>query len=300
MGQSKEGRMTDLNAAKSGTFAIDGKAKVHRLGFGAMRVTGPGIWGPPQDRAESLRTLRRLPELGINFIDTANSYGPDISEELIREALHPYEGLFIATKAGLERPGPDNWKPNGKPDYLRAEAHKSLKKLGVERIDLWQLHRIDPSVPREDQFALIKSLLDEGVIAHAGLSEVSVADIKAAQKVFKVATVQNRYNLVDRGSEDVLDYCEAEGIGFIPWYPLAAGKLTQDGSVLDKIAKKHGHAPSQVALAWLLKRSPVMLPIPGTSKVKHLEENISAVEISLSDEEFETLDRAGKAESGNG
>jgi pyridoxine 4-dehydrogenase len=300
MGQSKEGRMTDLNAAKSGTFAIDGKAKVHRLGFGAMRVTGPGIWGPPQDRAESLRTLRRLPELGINFIDTANSYGPDISEELIREALHPYEGLFIATKAGLERPGPDNWKPNGKPDYLRAEALKSLKKLGVERIDLWQLHRIDPSVPREDQFALIKSLLDEGVIAHAGLSEVSVADIKAAQKVFKVATVQNRYNLVDRGSEDVLDYCEAEGIGFIPWFPLAAGKLTQDGSVLDKIAKKHGHAPSQVALAWLLKRSPVMLPIPGTSKVKHLEENVSAVEISLSDEEFATLDRAGKAESGNG
>jgi pyridoxine 4-dehydrogenase len=295
-----ERRMTDLNAAKSGTFAIDGKAKVHRLGFGAMRVTGPGIWGPPQDRAESLRTLRRLPELGINFIDTANSYGPDISEELIREALHPYEGLFIATKAGLERPGPDNWKPNGKPDYLRAEALKSLKKLGVERIDLWQLHRIDPSVPREDQFALIKSLLDEGVIAHAGLSEVSVADIKAAQKVFKVATVQNRYNLVDRGSEDVLDYCEAEGIGFIPWFPLAAGKLTQDGSVLDKIAKKHGHAPSQVALAWLLKRSPVMLPIPGTSKVKHLEENVSAVEISLSDEEFATLDRAGKAESGNG
>jgi pyridoxine 4-dehydrogenase len=300
MGQSKEGRMTDLNAAKSGTFAIDGKAKVHRLGFGAMRITGPGIWGPPQDRAESLRTLRRLPELGINFIDTANSYGPDISEELIREALHPYEGLFIATKAGLERPGPDNWKPNGKPDYLRAEAHKSLKKLGVERIDLWQLHRIDPGVPREDQFALIKSLLDEGVIAHAGLSEVAVADIKAAQKVFKVATVQNRYNLVDRGSEDVLDYCEAEGIGFIPWFPLAAGKLTQDGSVLDKIAKKHGHAPSQVALAWLLKRSPVMLPIPGTSKVKHLEENVSAVEISLSDEEFATLDRAGKAESGNG
>jgi pyridoxine 4-dehydrogenase len=300
MGQSKEGRMTDLNAAKSGTFAIDGKAKVHRLGFGAMRVTGPGIWGPPQDRAESLRTLRRLPELGINFIDTANSYGPDISEELIREALHPYDGLFIATKGGLERPGPDQWTPKGNPDYLRAELHKSLKKLGVERIDLWQLHRIDPKVPREEQFAVIKAFLDEGLIAHAGLSEVSVEEIKAAQKVFKVATVQNRYNLVDRGSEDVLDYCEAQGIGFIPWYPLAAGKLTQDGSVLDKIAKKHSHAPSQVALAWLLKRSPVILPIPGTSKVKHLEENVSAVEIELSDEEFTTLDKAGKAESGHG
>jgi pyridoxine 4-dehydrogenase len=295
-----EQRMTQLDAGKSGTFSIDGKAKVHRLGFGAMRVTGPGIWGPPQDRAEALRTLRRLPELGVNFIDTANSYGPDISEELIREALHPYKGLFIATKAGFERPGPDRWTPNGRPDYLRAEAHKSLTKLGVERIDLWQLHRIDPKVPREEQFATIKSLLDEGLIAHAGLSEVSVEQIKAAQKVFKVATVQNRYNLVERGSEDVLDYCEAEGIGFIPWFPLAAGKLTQDGSVLDKIAKTHGHAPSQVALAWLLKRSPVMLPIPGTSKVKHLEENVSAVEISLSDEEFATLDHAGKAESGQG
>ncbi len=292
--------MAHLDAGKSGTFAVDGKVKIHRLGFGAMRITGPGIWGPPQDRAEALRTLRRLPDLGVNFIDTADSYGPDVSEQLIHEALHPYKGLFIATKGGFTRPGPDHWVTNGKPEYLRGEVHKSLKNLGVEQIDLWQLHRIDSKVPRDEQFATIKSLLDEGVIAHAGLSEVSVEEIKAAQKVFKVATVQNRYNLVDRGSEDVLDYCEAEGIGFIPWFPLAAGKLTQSGSVLDKIAKAHGHAPSQVALAWLLKRSPVILPIPGTSKVSHLEENVSAVEITLSDEEFATLDHAGKAESGRG
>ena len=290
--------MVHLDATRSGTFAVDGTVKIHRLGFGAMRVTGPGIWGPPEDRAEALRTLRRLPELGINFIDTANSYGPDVSEQLIREALLPNKGLFIANKCCLERPGPDRWTPNGKPDYLRAEAHRSLKKLGVERIDLWQLHRIDPQVPRDEQFAAVKSLLEEGVIAHAGLSEVSVEEIQAAQKVFKVATVQNRYNLVDRGSEDVLAYCEAHGIGFIPWYPLAAGKLTEKGSVLDKIALAHNHAPSQVALAWLLKRSPVMLPIPGTSKVSHLEENVAAVEITLSDEEFAVLDRAGKAESG--
>ena len=291
--------MTHLDAAKSGTFAIDGKVKIHRLGFGAMRITGPGIWGPPADRDAALRTLRRLPEIGINFIDTADSYGPDVSEQLIHEALHPYKGLFIATKGGFTRPGPDHWVTNGKPDYLRAEAQKSLKNLGVERIDLWQLHRIDPKVPRDDQFATVKSLLDEGVIAHAGLSEVSVEDIKAAQKVFKVATVQNRYNLVERGSEDVLNYCEEQGIGFIPWFPLAAGKLAESGSVLDKIAKTHGHAPSQVALAWLLKRSPVMLPIPGTSKVSHLEENVSAVEITLTDEEFAALDRAGKAASGH-
>ncbi len=287
--------MTHLDASKSGTFTIDGTTQVHRLGFGAMRITGPGIWGPPDDRAEVLRTLRRLPELGVNFIDTADSYGPDVSEQLIREALHPYKGLFIATKGGFARPGPNRWITKGDPDYLRAELHKSLKNLGVERIDLWQLHRIDPQVPREAQFALIKSLLEEGLIAHAGLSEVSVADIKAAQKVFRVATVQNRYNLVERGSEDVLDYCAAEGIGFIPWFPLAAGKLTQSGSVLYKIAKEHGHAPSQVALAWLLQRSPVMLPIPGTSKVGHLEENVAAAAITLSDVEFAALDKAGRA-----
>jgi pyridoxine 4-dehydrogenase len=289
--------MAQLDAGKSGTFLVDGKVKVHRLGFGAMRVTGSGVWGPPADRAEAIRTLKRLPELGINFIDTADSYGPDVSEGLIRETLHPYKGLFIATKAGLTRPGPNQWSPRGEPAYLRAQALRSLQQLGVQRIDLWQLHRIDPRVPRDAQFAAVKSLLDEGIIAHAGLSEVSVEDIKAAQKVFKVATVQNRYNLVDRASEDVLDYCEAQGIGFIPWYPLAAGKLAGSGSVLDQVAKAHGHAPSQVALAWLLKRSPVMLPIPGTSKVSHLEENVAAVDISLSDAEFTALDRAGKTQA---
>ncbi len=290
--------MSDLDAGKSGSFSIGGDLPVHRLGFGAMRITGRGIWGPPADHAESVRTLKRLPELGVNFIDTANSYGPDVSEELIREALHPYgKGLVIATKAGLTRSGPDVWTPNGRPDYLKAEAGKSLRKLGVERIDLWQLHRIDPKVPRGEQFDAVKSLLDEGFIRHAGLSEVSVAEIEAASKVFKVATVQNRYNLVDRGSEDVLDYCTRHDIGFIPWFPLAAGDLARPGSLLDRIAKAHGAAPSQVALAWVLKRSPVMLPIPGTSKVAHLEENVAAVNITLSDEDFAALDREGRKAS---
>jgi aryl-alcohol dehydrogenase-like predicted oxidoreductase len=286
------------NAADSGTFKVGGAIEVNRLGFGAMRVTGPGIWGPPQDKAEALRTLKRLPDLGVNFIDTADSYGPDISEELLREALHPYEGLLIATKGGLKRPGPDQWVPHGRPDYLIGQARKSLKKLGVDRIDLWQLHRIDPSVPRDEQFGAIRSLLDEGIIAHAGLSEVSVAEIEAASRLFKVATVQNRYNLVDRASEDVLDYCTRHGIGFIPWYPLAAGDLARPGSLLDTLAKKHGAAPSQIALAWVLKRSPVILPIPGTSKVSHLLENVAAAGIRLTDEEFAALDRAGRKQSG--
>ncbi|CAM5770860.1 oxidoreductase [Labrys miyagiensis] len=289
--------MSDLNAAKSGSFTIGGDLPVHRLGFGAMRITGRGIWGPPADRAESIRTLKRLPEIGVDFIDTANSYGPDVSEELIHEALHPYKGLVIATKAGLTRSGPDIWTPNGRPDYLKAEAKRSLKKLGVERIDLWQLHRIDPKVPRDEQFGAVKELLDEGLIRHAGLSEVSVAEIEAAARVFKVVTVQNRYNLVDRGSEDVLDYCEKQGIGFIPWFPLAAGDLAKPGSLLDRIAKAQGAAPSQVALAWVLKRSPVMLPIPGTSKVAHLEENVAAVNIALSDDDFAALDREGRKAS---
>ncbi|KQV70366.1 aldo/keto reductase [Rhizobium sp. Root1220] len=281
------------NAARSGTFTIGGTT-VHRLGFGAMRITGKGIWGPPADRAEALRTLGRLPELGVNFIDTADSYGPDVSEELIREALHPYKGLLIATKAGLTRQGPDQWTPNGRPEYLIERARGSLKKLGVEQIALWQLHRIDPRVPREEQFGAVKALLDEGVIANAGLSEVSVAEIEAAAKVFPVSTVQNRYNLVDRTSEDVLDYCERHGIGFIPWFPLAAGELTKPGSILDVVAKNHGATPSQIALAWVLKRSRVMLPIPGTSKVKHLEENVATANIELSDDEFQSLDRAAR------
>jgi pyridoxine 4-dehydrogenase len=283
------------NASKSGSFKIGGDIEVNRLGFGAMRITGPGIWGPPVDRAEAIRTLKRLPELGVNFIDTANSYGPDVSEQLIHEALYPYGGIsLIATKGGLTRSGPDVWVPNGRPEYLRQEAMGSRRKLGVERIGLWQLHRIDPKVPRSEQFDAIKSLQNDGIILHAGLSEVSVADIEAASKIFKVATVQNRYNLVDRASEDVLDYCERHGIGFIPWYPLAAGDLARPGGPLDRIAKAHAARPSQIALAWALKRSPVMLPIPGTSRVAHLEENIAAVDVELSDEEFATLDREGQ------
>lgn len=286
--------MTELNASKSGTFKIGGDLTVNRLGFGAMRITGKGIWGDPADREESIRTLKRLPELGVNFIDTADSYGPDVSERLIKEALHPYGDMVIATKGGLTRTGPEVWIPVGRPEYLIQQAHKSLRNLGVEQIDLWQLHRIDPKVPAKEQFDAIKSLLDDKIIRHAGLSEVGVAEIEAASKVFKVATVQNRYNLVDRTSEDVLDYCEKHNIGFIPWYPLAAGDLAKPGSLLDAIAKRHNAAPSQIALDWVLKRSPVMLPIPGTSKVKHLEENVAAVNFNLSDDEFKALDAEGR------
>lgn len=289
--------MSEPNAAKSGTFKIGGEIEVNRLGFGAMRVTGPGIWGEPEDRTESIRTLRRVPELGINFIDTADSYGPDVSEKLLHEVLFPYKNMLIATKGGLLRPGPNSWVPDGRPEYLIQEAHKSRQKLGVEQIGLWQLHRIDPKVPRDEQFAAIKSLIDAGVIRHAGLSEVSVSDIKAAAEVFPVATVQNRYNLVDRASEDVLDYCEQHNIGFIPWYPLAAGDLAKPGSLLDQIARRYKAAPSQIALAWVLKRSKVMLPIPGTSKVKHLEENVATVDIILSDDDFAALDREGRRQA---
>ncbi|HLO23949.1 MAG TPA: aldo/keto reductase [Methyloceanibacter sp.] len=289
--------MAKLDASKSGTFKIGGEIEINRLGFGAMRITGKGIWGEPEDRPEALRTLKRVPELGIDFIDTADSYGPDVSEELIHEALFPYEEMLIATKAGFQRTGPGVWKMDGRPEWLRSQALSSCKRLGVKRIDLWQLHRIDPKVPRHAQFAAIKSMIDDGIIRFAGLSEVSVADIEEASEVFPVVSVQNRYNLVDRGSEDVLDYCEANGIGFIPWYPLAAGDLAKEGSILDRIAKKHGAAPSQIALACVLKRSPVMLPIPGTSKVKHLEENVAAVNIELTDDEFALLDREGRTAS---
>jgi aryl-alcohol dehydrogenase-like predicted oxidoreductase len=295
--EHQEQHMSTLDAGKSGSFKIGGDIEVHRLGFGAMRITGDGIWGEPKDRAEALRTLKRLPEIGVNFVDTAASYGPDVSEKLIREALHPYKGMLVATKGCLERPGPNNWVSNGRPDFLIADVHKSLKQLGVEQIGLWQLHRIDPKVPAAEQFGAIQSLLKQGLIRHAGLSEVSVAEIEAASKVFEVATVQNRYNLVDRGSEAVLDYCEKHNIGFIPWYPLAAGDLAKPGSLLDTMAKQHGAAPSQIALAWVLKRSPVMLPIPGTSKVKHLDENVAAAGISLSDAEFAALDKAGRAQA---
>ena len=286
--------MAEATAAASGQFRIGGDIAVNRLGFGAMRVTGKGVWGPPPDRAEALRTLRRLPALGVSFIDTADSYGPGVSEELLREALNPYDGLLIATKGGLERPGPDRWTPNGRPDYLRQCVQASLRRLGVERIDLWQLHRIDSNVPRDEQFGAIREMRQAGLIRHVGLSQVSVEEIGAAQRFFAVATVQNRYNLVDRSSETVLDHCTAHGIGFIPWYPLAAGSLAKRGSVLDAAAQKRNATTSQVALAWLLKRSPVMLPIPGTGQLKHLEENVAAASIELSDEEFRSLDAEGR------
>ncbi len=280
------------------TFLIDGTTPVQRLGFGAMRITGPGIWGEPEDRAEAIRTLRRLPDLGVNFIDTADSYGPNVSEELIRTALHPYGGILVATKAGLVRTGPDHWVPLGRPEYLIQQVHTSLRRLGVEQIGLWQLHRIDPRVPADEQFGTVRQLIDDGVIRHAGLSEVSVADIEAASRHFKVATVQNCYNLADRASEDVLDYCTQHGIGFIPWYPLAGGDLLQSAlsSTLAKVAARHEATVAQIALAWLLKRSPVMLPIPGTSKVKHLELNVAAARICLTEQEFTELDAAGRAQ----
>ncbi len=282
--------MGELSVERSGQFAIGGDLVVHRLGFGAMRITGQGMWGDPPDVEEARRTLRRVPELGIDLIDTADSYGPEVSERLIRETLHPYKGLVIATKGGLVRPGPSQWIPCGRPEYLRQQAVLSLRRLGVERIDLWQLHRIDPTVPRNEQFEAIAALQKEGLIRHIGLSQVEIEDIKEAEAVFKVATVQNLYNLADRSGEAVLDYCEQQGIGFIPWFPLAAGALAKPGSALEAIAKRHGAAPSQIALAWLLRRSPVMLPIPGTSKVKHLEENVRAASLTLSDADVAELD----------
>jgi aryl-alcohol dehydrogenase-like predicted oxidoreductase len=261
--------MSAANAGASGQFKILGELAVTRLGYGAMRITGPGIWGEPRDRAEAIRVLRRLPELGVNFIDTADSYGPTISEDLIAEALHPYKGLLIATKGGLTRHGPDIWQPVGRPEYLRQCVLMSLRRLKVERIGLWQLHRIDPKVPREEQFGLIAELPKEGLIQHAGLSEVNVEQVKAARKFFPVATVQNLYNLGNRKSEAVLDYCTAEGIGFIPWFPLAAGSLAKPGGLADRIAKAHGATTGQVALAWLLKRTQGLgqLDQPGAQRL---------------------------------
>lgn len=285
---------SNITAKAGGVFKI-GSFTVNRLGFGAMRITGRGVWGEPENRPEVLHTLRRARELDVNFIDTADSYGPDISERLIREALHPYGGIVVATKAGLARTGPDGWIPLGRPEYLIQQAHKSCRNLGVDQIDLWQLHRIDPKVPRDEQFGAVKQLLDTGLIRNAGLSEVSVREIKAASKIFKVATVQNRYNLVDRSHEDVLKYCEAQAIGFIPWFPLASGTLAKSGALLDNIARRHGAAPGQIALAWMLKRSPALLPIPGTSRVSHLEENIAAAALRLTAEEFLAVDAAGSA-----
>lgn len=288
--------MTTPDAGAAGTFLLGGELPIHRLGYGAMRVTGRGVWGEPADRAECLATLKRVPELGVNFIDTADAYGPSVSEPMIREALHPYpKGMVVATKGGQIRTGPNEWIPLGKPEYLMQQVKMSLRWLGVEQIALWQLHRIDPNVPREDQFGAIKMMLDEGLIRHAGLSEVTVWEIEAARKMFPVATVQNHYSAGFRVYDQVLDYCEANGIGFIPWYPLSGGALAKPDSPLAQIAHQHGASPSQVAIAWLLKRSPVMLPIPGTSQRAHLEENVAAAQLVLSDEEFAALSEAAKA-----
>jgi len=277
----------------SGTFNL-GELTVHRLGFGAMRITGSGIWGEPADRAECVRVLRRAVELGVDLIDTADSYGPYVSEEIIREALHPYtDGLIIATKAGLVRTGPNIWWPVGRPEYLRQECEMSLRRLGVDRIDLFQLHRIDAQVPAEEQFGLLADLIAEGKVRHIGLSEVSVEEIKAAQAIVPVVSVQNMYNLSNRQSEAVLDYCEAESLGFIPWAPIASGHLANPGGAVDQIAGATGATASQIALAWLLHRSSVILPIPGTSTVSHLEENCGAATVKLSDEQFKTLTAAG-------
>ena len=276
-------------AAASGTFRIGGDLEVTRLGYGAMQITGPRIWGPPEDRDGAIATLRRAAELGVDFIDTAESYGPYVSEELIREALHPYDGIVIATKSGLTRTGPGQWPPLGRPEFLRQGAEMSMRRLGLSRIDLFQLHRIDPKVPAEESIGELAKLKDEGKVRHVGLSQVSVEQIIAARKIVDIASVQNRYNLADRESEDVLDYCESEGIAFIPWFPMATGELAKPGSVLEGIAERTGHSPAQLAIAWLLHRSPVMLPIPGTKSVDHVEENILAAQISLSDEDYAEL-----------
>ncbi|HEX3897545.1 MAG TPA: aldo/keto reductase [Mycobacteriales bacterium] len=274
----------------SGTFSIGGDLEVHRLGFGAMQITGQGIWGEPKDRDECIRVLRRAVELGVDLIDTADAYGPFISEDLIREALHPYpEGLVIATKGGLTRSGPAAWSPVARPAYLRQCLEMSLRRLGVERIDLYQLHRVDPATPVEESLGELKALQDEGKIRHIGVSEVDVEMLEVMRQVVDVVSVQNLYNLTDRHHEDVVDYCDREGLGFIPWYPLATGKLAADGGPLAKIAANHHASASQLALAWLLKRSSVMLPIPGTSSVAHLEDNCGAASVELSDAEYDEL-----------
>ena len=278
--------------AASGTFSLGKDLEVHRLGYGAMRLTGDGIWGEPKDRETAKQVLRRAVELGVDFIDTADSYGPFISEDLIREALHPYDHVVVATKGGLTRSGPDIWEQVGRPEYLRQCVHMSLRRLGVEQIDLWQLHRIDAQVPVEESLGAVKALQDEGKIKHLGLSEVTVAEIEQARQVIDVVSVQNLYNLGNRQSEEVLDYCEREGIGFIPWFPVAAGELAKPGGLLDEMAKDHHATHAQLALAWLLRRSPVMLPIPGTSSVAHLEENCAAATVELSDSEYDALSAA--------
>ena len=280
-------------AAASGTYRIGGELTVNRLGFGAMQLTGPGVWGDPEDPDEAVRVLRRAVELGVNFIDTADSYGPFVSEQLIRKALHPYaDGVVIATKAGLTRHGPGIWRPVGRPEYLRQQAELSLRHLGVERLDLYQLHRIDPQVPLADQLGELVRLQEEGKVGHIGLSEVSIAELEQARAITTIASVQNLYNLANRQSEALLDHAEANDIAFIPWFPLATGKLARTGGPLQAVADAHGASPSQLALAWLLRRSPVMLPIPGTSSVAHVEDNIHAATIELTDADYDALTNA--------
>jgi pyridoxine 4-dehydrogenase len=281
---------------KSGEFLIGNDLRIARLGFGAMRLTGKGIWGEPVDRAEALRVVRRAVELGINFIDTADAYGPNVSEEVIAEALHPYPaGLVIATKGGFERPGPDRWVENGRPEHLKSACEGSLRRLKLDRIDLYQLHRIDPKVPTEDQLGALKDLQTQGKIKHIGLSEVSVRQIRHAQTIVPIVSVQNRYSVSDRGYEDVLEYCEQQGLGFIPWFPLAAGQLAGARSTVSRVAAQLKATPSQVALAWLLARSPVILPIPGTSQVKHLEENVAAVNLRIDENTMQLLGEMARA-----
>ncbi|MGY1495807.1 aldo/keto reductase [Streptomyces sp. QTS52] len=277
-------------AVASGTFDLGGDLTVNRLGYGAMQLTGPGVWGEPRDPDEAIRVLRRAVELGINFIDTADAYGPFVNEQLIRKALHPYaDDLVIATKGGLTRPGPGDWRPNGRPEYLRQQVELSLRHLGLERIDLYQLHRIDPTVPLADQLGELARLQQEGKLRHIGVSEVTVEELKEARTHTEIVSVQNLYNLANRSAEGVLNYVEAENIAFIPWFPIATGELARPGGPLDAASKQHEASPSQLALAWLLRRSPVILPIPGTSRVSHLEENTAAALVRLTDDEFSSL-----------
>ncbi|WP_435123421.1 aldo/keto reductase [Micromonospora tulbaghiae] len=280
-------------AKASGSYRIGGDLPVDRLGYGAMQLTGPGVWGDPKDPAEAVRVLRRAYELGVTFIDTADSYGPFVSELLIREALHPYaDDLVVATKAGLTRSGPDDWRPVGRPEYLRQQCELSLRHLGLDCIPLYQLHRVDAKVPLADQLGELALLRQEGKIRHIGLSQVSVEQIEAARAIAPIVSVQNLYNLADRSAEDVLEHCERHDLAFIPWFPIATGNLARPGGPLDAISTAHGATPAQLALAWLLRRSPVMLPIPGTSSVTHLEENVAAAEVELTDDEFEALAKA--------
>jgi pyridoxine 4-dehydrogenase len=295
-GSAASGVASKRPAARAGTITIGGDLPVNRMGYGAMRITGPGIMGPPADHAEAIRVLRRGIELGVNFIDTADSYGPYISEELIAEALHPYpKDLVIATKAGFERPGPNKWTTNGRPEHLRSSLEGSLRRLKLERIDLFQLHRVDDKVPADEQFGALAAFVSEGLVRHVGLSEVGVDRIEEARRQVPIVSVQNRYNVVDREWDDVVDYCARTGMAFLPWYPLAAGSLDRadesgDGSKrIEAIARAHGAGALQVALAWLLARSPAMLVIPGTSRVPHLEENVRAAELALSDDELQSL-----------